>query len=61
MRNSVESAVASLKDAQKIRSALTGAGKTIASVRESLDGMVTAVEQQLEHIESLVAAADEDV
>jgi hypothetical protein len=60
VRNSVESAVASLKDAQKIRSALTGAGKTIASVRESLDGMVTAVEQQLEHIESLVAAADED-
>jgi hypothetical protein len=60
VRNSVESAVAALKEAQKIRSALTGAGKTIASVRESLDGMVTAVEQQLVHIESLVAAADED-
>jgi hypothetical protein len=59
VRNSVESAVAALKEAQKIRSALTGAGKTIASVRESLDGMVAAVEQQLERIESLVAAADE--
>ena len=60
VRNSVESAVAALKDAQKIRSALTGAGKTIVSVRESLDGMVAAVEQQLEHIESLVAAADSE-
>jgi hypothetical protein len=59
VRNSVESAVAALKEAQKIRSALTGAGKTIASVRESLDGMVAAVEQQLERIESLVAAAEE--
>jgi hypothetical protein len=59
VRNSVEAAVAALKDAQKIRSALTGAGKTIASVRESLDGMVLAVEQQLEHIESLIAAADQ--
>jgi hypothetical protein len=59
VRNSVESAVTALKDAQKIRSALTGAGKTIVSVRESLDGMVSAVEHQLEHIESLIAAADE--
>jgi hypothetical protein len=59
VRDSVESAVAALKEAQKIRSALTGAGKTIASVRESLDGMVAAVEQQLERIESLIAAADQ--
>jgi hypothetical protein len=59
VRNSVESAIAALKEAQKIRSALTGAGKTIASVRESLDGMVEAVEQQLQRIESLVAAADD--
>jgi hypothetical protein len=57
VRDSVESAVAALKEAQKIRSALTGAGNTIASVRESLDGMVAAVEQQLERIESLIAAA----
>ena len=60
VRNSVESALAALKEAQKIRSALTGAGKTIVSVRESLDGMVGAIEQQLDHIESLVAAADEE-
>jgi hypothetical protein len=59
VRDAVEGAVAALKEAQKIRSALTGAGKTIASVREALDGMVDAVGQQLERIESLVAAADD--
>jgi hypothetical protein len=59
VRDAVEAAVTALKDAQKIRSALTGAGKTIDNVRTALDGMIEAVEQQLERIESLVAVADE--
>ncbi len=59
VRDAVEAAVTALKDAQKIRSALTGAGKTINNVRTALDGMIDAVEQQLERIESLVAVADE--
>ena len=59
VRDSVESAVTALKEAQKIRGALTGAGNTIASVRKSLDDMVAAVELQLERIEALIAAADQ--
>jgi hypothetical protein len=59
VRDAVEAAMAALREAQKIRSALTGAGKTITSVREALDGMVTAVEQPLERIESLIAEADD--
>jgi len=56
-----EEAVSSLKQAQAIRSALTGIKTSSDRARSGLDEMVAAVEVKLERIDSLVAeAADEE-
>ena len=55
-----EEAVSCLKQAQAIRSALTGIKTSSDRARTGLDEMVTAVEVKLERIDSLVAEAADD-
>jgi hypothetical protein len=57
VRDAAEEALSALKDAQKIRSSLTGATKGVDAARETLDAMVTRVERSLARVESLVASA----
>jgi hypothetical protein len=52
-----EEALAALKTAQGIRSALTGASKNVESARTSLDDMVARVEGSLKRVESLIESA----
>jgi hypothetical protein len=59
VRSVAEEAVSCLKQAQAIRSALTGIKTSSDKARGGLDEMVAAVESKLERIDSLVAAADE--
>jgi uncharacterized protein DUF2130 len=59
VRSVAEEAVSCLKQAQSIRSALTGIKTSSDKARGGLDEMVAAVESKLERIDSLVAAADE--
>lgn len=58
VRDAVEEARSALKSAQSIRLALTNAGKSVVKAREGVDELVSSVDGRLEHIESLVAAAD---
>jgi hypothetical protein len=60
VRDAAEEARSALKGAQAIRLALTGADKSVAKAREGVDELVSAVDQRLERIESLVAAAGPD-
>ena len=53
VRHEADAALAALKEAQKIRGALTGAGKSIESARGALDAMVELVRSHLERIEEL--------
>ena len=57
MRDAAEEALSALQDAQKIRSSLTGASKSVDAARETLDAMVERVEASLARVESLIAAA----
>jgi hypothetical protein len=57
VRDAAEEALSALKEAQKIRSSLTGASKGVAAARESLDLMVARVEAQLARVETLIDAA----
>ena len=57
VRDAAEEALSALKEAQKIRSSLTGASKGVAAARESLDLMVGRVEAQLARVETLIDAA----
>lgn len=60
VRAAAEEALSCLKQAQKIRTALTGIKTSSDKARDGLDAMVDAVEEKLERIDSLVAeAADE--
>jgi len=56
VRDAAEEALSALKEAQKIRSSLTGASKGVAAARESLDLMVGRVEAQLARVETLIDA-----
>ena len=56
MRDAAEEALSALKDAQKIRSSLTGASKSVDAARDTLDTMVTRVETSLTKVESLIDA-----
>jgi hypothetical protein len=60
VRNAAEEAISALKKAQSIRLALTGATDSVDKARSGLDDMTDAVRERLEHIESLVAAADQE-
>ena len=57
VRDAAESAVATLQQAQKIRSNLTAVKTSSDKAREGLDLLVEAVRSQLERIESLVEEA----
>ena len=57
VRDAAEEALSALKDAQKIRSSLTGASKSVTAARETLDAMVERVESSLSRVESLIAEA----
>jgi Uncharacterized protein conserved in bacteria (DUF2130) len=60
VRDEADAAVAALKEAQRIRSALSGAEKSIGNARSGLDGMVESVRVHLERIDALVADAEPD-
>jgi hypothetical protein len=58
VRDTAEEAVSTLKQAQAIRSALTGIKTSSDKARGNLDAMVEAVRAKLERIESLVAESE---
>ena len=57
VRDAAEEALSALKDAQRIRSSLTGASNSVKAARDTLDGMVGRVEACLARVESLIDAA----
>ena len=59
VRDAAAEAVSTLKQAQAIRSALTGIKTSSDKARAGLDAMVEAVRAKLERVESLIAEADE--
>jgi hypothetical protein len=59
VRDAAAEALSMLRQAQAIRSTLTGIKTSSDRARDGLDAMVEAVQARLERIESLVAAADE--
>jgi hypothetical protein len=56
VRDAADEALEALREAQRIRSSLTGARKGVDGAREALDAMVARVETSLTRIESLIAA-----
>ena len=59
VRSVAEDAVVCLKQAQAIRSGLTGIKTSSDKARKALDAMVDAVTEKLERIDALVAEADD--
>jgi hypothetical protein len=59
VRATAEEAIACLRSAQSIRSALTGIKTSSDRARSGLDDMVAQVEAKLDRIDALVAEADE--
>ncbi len=57
VRDAAEEALSALRDAQKIRSSLTGANNSVKAAGETLDTMVARVEACLTRVESLVSAS----
>jgi hypothetical protein len=57
VRDAAEEALSALREAQKIRSSLTGATNSVKSAHETLDVMVDRVRASLERVESLVSAS----
>jgi hypothetical protein len=58
VRDAAEEALSALKDAQRIRVALTGATKSVGAARDGLDAMVERVQASLERVEGLIAAGE---
>src|SRR4051794_34541776 len=56
VRDAAEEALSALKEAQKIRSSLTGASKGVEAARGTLDAMVMRVEASLARVETLIDA-----
>ena len=56
VRDAAEEALSALKDAQKIRSSLTGASKGVDAARDTLDSMVLRVQNSLTRVETLIDA-----
>ncbi len=54
VRDAAQAALAALRDAQRIRTALTGATKGVDGARAALDEMVAKVEASLDRVESLI-------
>ncbi|MFL5892389.1 MAG: hypothetical protein ACJ75I_06555 [Solirubrobacterales bacterium] len=61
VKDEAEAATTALKEAQKVRRALTGANTSIDNARTGLDAMVNTVLAHLDRIDSLIAEADEAV
>jgi hypothetical protein len=59
VRDAADEALSTLKQAQAIRSTLTGIKTSSDKARAGLDVMVAALEAKLERIDSLIAEADE--
>jgi hypothetical protein len=59
VRDASADAISTLRQAQAIRSALTGIKTSSDKARANLDGMVASVRAKLERIESLVAESDD--
>ncbi len=59
VRDAAAEAISTLKQAQAVRSGLTGIKTSSDKARDSLDAMVEAVLAKLERIDSLIAEADE--
>jgi hypothetical protein len=57
VRDAADEALSALKEAQKIRSSLTGAKKNVDNAHDVLDGMVSRVEKSLARVETLIARA----
>jgi hypothetical protein len=57
VRDAAEEALSALRDAQKIRSSLTGANNSVKAAHETLDAMVARVQASLTRVESLVSAS----
>ncbi|HET6829919.1 MAG TPA: hypothetical protein VFH44_01090, partial [Solirubrobacterales bacterium] len=57
VRVATEEAISCLKQAQAIRSTLTNIKTSSDKARSGLDGMVAAIEEKLDRIDSLVAEA----
>jgi hypothetical protein len=57
VRDAAEEALSALRDAQKIRSSLTGANNSVKAAHETLDAMVARVQASLSRVESLVSAS----
>ena len=60
VRDAAEEAVSTLKQAQAIRSSLTGIKTSSDKARANLDAMVEAVRAKLERIDSLIAEAEDE-
>ena len=60
VRQAAEEAISTLKQAQAIRSTLTGIKTSSDKARAGLDGLVESVRAKLERIDSLVEEADLD-
>ena len=56
VRDAAEEALSALRDAQKIRSSLTGANNSVKAAHDTLDAMVARVQASLARVESLVSA-----
>ncbi|MGH2979887.1 MAG: hypothetical protein ACRDLQ_09670 [Solirubrobacterales bacterium] len=55
VRDAADEALSALRDAQRIRSSLTGATNSVDSARKALDGMVARVEAALVRVETLIS------
>ena len=60
VRDTAAEAISLLKQAQAIRSAMTGIKTSSDKARDNLDSMVEAVQARLERVESLIADAESD-
>jgi hypothetical protein len=57
VRDAAEEALSALRDAQRIRSSLTGASNSVKVAHETLDVMVARVRTSIERVESLVSSS----
>jgi hypothetical protein len=57
VRDAAEEALSALREAQRIRSSLTGATNSVKAAHDTLDAMVARVRASLERVESLVSSS----
>ena len=57
VRDAAEEALSALREAQKVRSSLTGASNSVKAAHDTLDAMVARVRASIERVESLVSSS----